>query len=292
MVLQGALGVVLSSKPQNGQTTKRLDVQTPSLFGGFPRNRYTPVPDLVFDELLATLPDAELRVLLYVIRRTSGFKRDTDDIALDQFVNGITTHDGRSQDHGTGLSRATVARGIKGLVSRGILLAKHNTHPKYGNVATTYEVRFEDTPVVSPTRPPSPLVSPVRPPSSQQRDEALFTPEMRLISLADPQETVPQETDGQEAQQQVQETQDEALAVLWETARVELAMQMSRANYDTWFRDTRLVGLDEHRATIAAPNPFTMEWLQTRCVPLIRKTLIGVLGHPVECSIVVERPRK
>src|SRR5579875_4116019 len=60
---------------------------------------------------------------------------------------------------------------------------------------------------------------------------------------------------------------------VWQAALGELQVQMSRPNFETWFKDTALVALDAHRAVIAVPNPFTLEWLQTRCVPLIRKTL-------------------
>ncbi len=41
----------------------------------------TPVPDEIFDEWLAVLGHAELRVLLYIVRRTFGFdKRGGDTI--------------------------------------------------------------------------------------------------------------------------------------------------------------------------------------------------------------------
>jgi len=74
--------------------------------------------------------------------------------------------------------------------------------------------------------------------------------------------------------------------MLWQQVLVELAVQMSKPNYDTWFRETRLVSLDGALAVIAAPNPFTAEWLDTRCKPLIRKTLMGIIQRPIECQIL------
>ncbi len=44
-------------------------------FKGFISPRYTQVPDALFDELMAYLSGAELKVLLYIIRRTLGFKK-------------------------------------------------------------------------------------------------------------------------------------------------------------------------------------------------------------------------
>src|SRR5262249_7368564 len=64
--------------------------------------------------------------------------------------------------------------------------------------------------------------------------------------------------------------------------------QMSRPNYETWFKDTALVGVEGDTCVIAVPNPFTKEWLETRCVPLIRKTLMGILGRGVDVRFVLK----
>lgn len=81
-------------------------------FEGFFVPNSTQVPDTLFDELLSELPGAELKVVLYVIRRTFGFKKSQDNISLRQMVEGITTKDGRVLDHGTGLGKASVARAV------------------------------------------------------------------------------------------------------------------------------------------------------------------------------------
>src|SRR5690348_16780533 len=66
---------------------------------------YTPVPDGFFDILLPILTDIEIRVLLYIIRRTYGFKKPADQVSLSQIVHGITTRDGRQLDSGAGVSK-------------------------------------------------------------------------------------------------------------------------------------------------------------------------------------------
>ena len=50
------------------------DNLTPRPFRGFRSPSYTQVPDELFDELLVELSGGELKVLLYIIRRTFGFK--------------------------------------------------------------------------------------------------------------------------------------------------------------------------------------------------------------------------
>ena len=79
----------------------------PYRFRGFDSPNYTPTPDALFDELAPNLTESELRVLLYIVRRTFGFKRDADAISLTQLVSGITTKDGRVLDRGTVRHRNT-----------------------------------------------------------------------------------------------------------------------------------------------------------------------------------------
>ena len=56
------------------------------VFGGFDSPNTTQVPDAFFDVVAPELSEAELRVALYIIRRTFGFKKDTDNISLRQMV--------------------------------------------------------------------------------------------------------------------------------------------------------------------------------------------------------------
>ena len=74
-------------------------------FEGFTKPRYTPIPDQVIDKLMTELSFAELKIVLYVARRTYGFGKQSDTISLDQLATGIKTRDGRVLDSGTGLSR-------------------------------------------------------------------------------------------------------------------------------------------------------------------------------------------
>ncbi len=112
------------------------------LFRGFSKPSYTQVPDEIFDELMPRLSEVELKVLLYVVRRTFGFKKDSDTISLKQMVEGIRTRDGRQLDSGTGLSRPGVTKGVKGLVAKGVLITGRNRSDEKGDEPTTYQLRF------------------------------------------------------------------------------------------------------------------------------------------------------
>jgi len=133
--MKATILLLLSMKNENGQ------------FIGFSSPRYTQVPDEVFDELLSELTGAELKVLMYVIRRTFGFKRDSDHISLSQMVNGIVKKDGVVLDKGTGLAKDSVVRATKSLVEKGILIRKHFTTPEGGCQASEYSLKVIHTPL-------------------------------------------------------------------------------------------------------------------------------------------------
>ena len=61
---------------------KKEEAVRDSPFQGFASPNYTIVPDELFDQLMPTLSGAELKILLYIIRRTFGFKREGYDLSM------------------------------------------------------------------------------------------------------------------------------------------------------------------------------------------------------------------
>ena len=111
-------------------------------FRGFTNPTTTPVPDEFFDVLAPRLTEAELRVTLYIIRRTFGFKKSADNISLRQMVDGIRTKDDRVLDQGTGLSKPAVIRAVRSLVQRKIITATSRQSADKGFEATTYSLNI------------------------------------------------------------------------------------------------------------------------------------------------------
>ncbi len=122
-------------------------------FKGFISPRYTQVPDELFDDLMSHLSGSELKVLLYIIRRTFGFKKDTDNISLNQICKGITTRSGETLDRGTGLSQNAVLTALKGLIGKNAIVAKRNSSKEKGHEPTTYSLNI--IPFLKNYRPPS-----------------------------------------------------------------------------------------------------------------------------------------
>jgi len=90
------------------------------------RPNTTQIPNEILDFLMADLSEAELKVLLYIVRRTLGFQKDGDHISLRQLVSGITRQSGMVLDVGTGMSKPAVVRGVKGLEARGLITVRRD----------------------------------------------------------------------------------------------------------------------------------------------------------------------
>src|ERR1700730_9963390 len=115
----------------------------PWYFDGFEDPSYTQIPDAFFDQVMCHLAEAELRVCLYIMRRTFGFKKRSDTISFNQFLKGIETADGRRLDSGCGVrSSSSLATALAGLEDKGIIRRVQQNDPKAGKQATLYELRF------------------------------------------------------------------------------------------------------------------------------------------------------
>lgn len=76
-------------------------------------------------------------------------------------------------------------------------------------------------------------------------------------------------------------------ARVWQQALAELQLQMRREDFQTWFHDAQLTSYDGATCLVSAENPFTVEWLGTKCRGPVTRALAGVLGGPVEVHFAV-----
>ena len=74
---------------------------------------------------------------------------------------------------------------------------------------------------------------------------------------------------------------------VWRAALGELQVSLSPANYETWLKDTALVGVEADRFRIAVPNGFAKDWLENRYRSLIAQTLARVVGYSVNVEFEV-----
>lgn len=81
---------------------------------------FTQVPNIVLDNMMSSLNESELKVLLYICRRTYGFHKEKDAISLSQLTDGIMVN-GERLDKGTGLSKRAVVSAISSLTLKNII---------------------------------------------------------------------------------------------------------------------------------------------------------------------------
>jgi phage replication O-like protein O len=106
----------------------------------------TPTPDEIFDVWMADLSHPELKVLLYIVRRTLGFKKDADRISIDQMCNGIVKHNGERLDKGTGLKRTAVTDALRSLKERGLIESTTQFSDDGTSRPSLYTLLFEGPP--------------------------------------------------------------------------------------------------------------------------------------------------
>ncbi|HET8568597.1 MAG TPA: chromosomal replication initiator protein DnaA [Candidatus Limnocylindria bacterium] len=73
---------------------------------------------------------------------------------------------------------------------------------------------------------------------------------------------------------------------LWHAVLGELQLGMSRANYDTWFKDTSIVSEEDDVFLIGVPNAFAREWLESKYRAQVKQTLGRLVGRTVDVRFV------
>ncbi len=75
---------------------------------------------------------------------------------------------------------------------------------------------------------------------------------------------------------------------IWQTTLGQLQLQMTRATFDTWLKDTRIIAQNDHHLVIGTKNPFAKDWLENRLFNTISRTVTSVLGHKVEIQFEID----
>jgi phage replication O-like protein O len=127
-----------------------MATENQATFPGFQFPNTTQIPNEVFDTLMSHLSGGELKVLLYICRRTFGFHKDSDSISLTQISKGITTKAGRVLDQGTGLSKRQVQRALRVLESRKVILIERKVDETGLHEINTYRLNVRGGDKMSP----------------------------------------------------------------------------------------------------------------------------------------------
>lgn len=69
---------------------------------------------------------------------------------------------------------------------------------------------------------------------------------------------------------------------VWEKARERLREELSRADFNTWLRDSVLLAWEEGEFVIGVSNAFTKDWLSNRLNGQVHESLAQAAGIPEE----------
>jgi len=74
---------------------------------------------------------------------------------------------------------------------------------------------------------------------------------------------------------------------IWQAALRELQLQMTKATFDTWVKNTQALSHKDGIFTIGVPNALARDWLENRLLTTVERTLVGIIGHPVEVEFAL-----
>ena len=73
----------------------------------------------------------------------------------------------------------------------------------------------------------------------------------------------------------------------WQSVLGQLQMEMPRASFDTWVRDTSPLTYEEGMMTIAVRNAYARDWLENRLLSTVTRLLAGMMNRAVDVRFVV-----
>jgi len=68
---------------------------------------------------------------------------------------------------------------------------------------------------------------------------------------------------------------------IWQAALGEIELNLSKANFTTWFKNTFISSLEDGRVILCVPNAFTKSWLETK----YHKEIASALEHVINQKI-------
>lgn len=78
---------------------------------------------------------------------------------------------------------------------------------------------------------------------------------------------------------------------LWQEILSIIQTKLSKPSFDTWFKATKALTINDHSVVISAPTTFAVEWLESRYTKLVSATVLEVIGKQVDVRFVIEEAK-
>lgn len=73
----------------------------------------------------------------------------------------------------------------------------------------------------------------------------------------------------------------------WQSVLGQLQMEMPRASFDTWVRDTKPVSYQDGMLTVGVRNAYARDWLENRLASTVNRLLFGITSSTVDVKFIV-----
>ena len=73
----------------------------------------------------------------------------------------------------------------------------------------------------------------------------------------------------------------------WQSVIGQLQMEMPRASFDTWVRDTRVASYDSGIVTVGVRNAYARDWLESRLMSTVSGLLTNILDQATDVRFVI-----
>jgi chromosomal replication initiator protein len=73
----------------------------------------------------------------------------------------------------------------------------------------------------------------------------------------------------------------------WQSVLGQLQMEMPRASFDTWVRDTKPVAYQDGMLTVGVRNAYARDWLENRLASTVNRLLFGITSSTVDVKFIV-----
>ena len=71
----------------------------------------------------------------------------------------------------------------------------------------------------------------------------------------------------------------------WQSVLGQLQMEMPRASFDTWVRDTKPLSYQNGTLTIGVRNAYARDWLESRLASTVSRLLVGIMNASVAVTL-------
>jgi hypothetical protein len=254
----------------------------------FARPGFTMFNNYILDHIMPDLSANGWKVLCVAIRQTIGWQ--DEETASGRREMEVISYSQFRQMTGIG-SDQTVARAIKECVDRGYMLRVpgEGQEISYG-LNMDYEIEVDATSTEIVEAGDEDTSTETVEGAGDTSTEIVEAVESTSTEIVEDTSTEPVET--KENTNKARTTKERSTSPLpernvWQAALGELQLQMTKATFDTWVRNTRLVSCQDGVFVIGAQNEFTRDWLENRLLTTVKRTLVGILGHAVEVRFVV-----